>query len=159
MSDYTPPSRETIYSALFALLETATIGGNPAFVTTYRSVKSWDQIALWDKPAMLQLQGEESWKQNASGLPYVSDALVEVYLFAAQADDNVLIAPQLNALVDATIASLKPSTPFGKQTLNGLVENVLLRGKAEYFLGLTGVIGGFAVIPIVLIMPNLQLSN
>lgn len=160
---YIPPSRESIYAALFALVNSATINSLPAFITAGRTIESLDQINAVEKPALFQLQGAENWKQNISGLPYVSDAVVELYVFASQPDKRVDVAPQLNNLVDAVIASLFsfPNVPRAaslgrKQTLGGLVEAVKLQGKAEYYIGLSGMINAFAVIPITLVMPNLQ---
>jgi hypothetical protein len=153
---FVPPSRESVYAALFALLQTATIAGEPAFVTTGRALRSQEQINGIEKPAMFMLQTDEEWKQNASGLPYVSDAMVEVYIFVQQPDDLVAPAPQLNNLIDAALATLKPPFPGAKQTLGGLVEAIVLRGKAEYRLGLAGVINAFAVFPVVMIMPKWQ---
>jgi hypothetical protein len=154
---YVPPSRETIYAALFAKLAAATLNGNPAFVTMGRALQSQEQINTIEKPAMFMLQVDEEWKQNNSGLPYVADAQLEVYIFVSQPDDLVAPVPLLNNLVDAALAAIAPGPPPGsKQTLGGLVENVVLRGKAEYRLGLKGVINAFAVFPIVIIAPNLQ---
>lgn len=156
MSDATPPSRESIYATLFAQLNLATINGNPAFVTTGRQAQSEEQLNAVEKPAMFMLQLSEDWKQNNSGIPYVAEAMVEVYVLVSQPDDLVAPVPQLNDLIDATLRTLAPAYPGAKQTLGGLVDNVVLRGKAEYRMGLKGVINAFAVFPVVLIMPNLE---
>lgn len=160
---YTPPSRESIYLALFQLVSTATYQGSPAFITASRTIKSLDQVNAAEKPALFQLQGIENWKQNPSGLPYVADAIVELYVFASQPDTSVDIAPQLNNLVDAVIATLfsfpnvARAASLGRvQTLGGLVQSVTLRGKAEYYIGLSGQINAFAVLPITICMANLQ---
>lgn len=160
MTVYVPPTRESIYAALFAKLDSATIGGNRAFVTTGRTIVSQDQINAIEKPAMFMLQTDEEWKQNNSGLPYVGDMMVEVYIFVSQPDDLVAPVPQLNQLVDAAVATLKPafSNAGQLQTLGGLVQNVVLRGKCEFRGGLKGVINAFAVFPVTLIAANLQLG-
>jgi hypothetical protein len=156
MSVYVPPTRESIYSALFAQLSTAVIGSNPAFLTTGRNPSSQEQINSVEKPAMFMVQIDEDLKQNISGLPYVAEMMVEVYIFVSQPDDLVLNVPQLNNLVDATILTLKPPFPGQSFTLNGLVKAVVLRGKVEYFLGLRGIINAFAVFRVVMVAPNLQ---
>jgi hypothetical protein len=156
MSVYIPPSRETVYSTLFAMLQTARLNGFPAWATSGRGPKSQEQINGAEKPAMFMLQAYEEWTQNNSGLPYVAHAVVEVYVFVQQPDSQVVPVPQLNNLIDAALATLAPPLPGGKQTLGGLVDNVVLRGKAEYFLGLAGIINAFAVFPITLIQPGWQ---
>jgi hypothetical protein len=165
MTVYVPPAREAIYAALFAKFQQTSMTwtnspytptGPKAFVTTGRALRSQEQINAIEKPAMFMLQADEDWKQNNSGLPYVSEALVEVYIFVAQPDDLIAPVPQINNLIDATLATIAPNFPGQKQTLGGLVDNVVLRGKAEYRLGLQGVINAFAVFPVTIIMPNIQ---
>jgi hypothetical protein len=153
---FVPPTRESVYAALFALLQQSKINGQPAFVTTGRAVQSPEQINGIEKPAMFMLQTDEEWKQNNSGLPFVADAQVEVYIFVQQPDDLVAPAPQLNNLVDASLAAIAPSLPTYKQTLGGLVENVVLRGKCEYRMGFKGTLNAFAVYTLTMIMPKWQ---
>lgn len=154
---YIPPSRESIYAALFAKLSSAMLGGVPAFLTMGRELQSQEQLNTCEKPAMFMVQIDEEWKQNISGLPYVANCKLEVYIFGAQPDTSQSAAPQLNNLVDAALAAMAPGPPPGsKQTLGGLVENVVLRGKCEYYFGLKGFVNAFALFPIEIVAPNLQ---
>jgi hypothetical protein len=155
---FIPPTREAVYSALFAKLQGAQIGGLPAFKTTGRIALSEQQLNGAEKPTLLQIQVDEEWVQNNSGLPYKADAVLQIYIFVQQPDDMVTAATQLNNLVDAALATLAPPFPGQKQTLGGLVEGVVLRGKCEYFVGMQGAINAFATFPVVIIMPKWQLG-
>lgn len=154
---YTPPSRDSIYQALFALASGATISGKPAFKATSRGIRSWSQVATEEKPALYQFQVEESLRRNTgSGMPYVDRMLVELYIVVGQQDDSQPSSPLLNPLVDAVIAALQPSTTAELQTLGGLVYDVRLSGKIEYREGMLGTTNAFAVIPVEILTGGLQ---
>lgn len=156
---FIPPSRESVYSTLFAMLSVARLNGQPAWRTCGRTLRSTEQLNGAEKPAMFMLQRDEEWTQNNSGLPYVAHAVVEVYISVQQPDVQTDVVPQLNDLIDAAVATLAPPRPLGKQTLGGLVDNVLMRGKAEYYLGLSGAINAFAVFPITILQPNFEIET
>ncbi|MGH3430899.1 MAG: hypothetical protein ACRDQZ_25575 [Mycobacteriales bacterium] len=153
---YTPPSRESIYAALFELVR-----GTEGLKTVSRKLTSLAQVASEEKPALYQLQVEEDVKHDlGSGMPYLNKARVEIYVFVSQEDSALPNSPPLNALVDAVVAILWPteaSPPSDeRQTLGGLVEDVRIDGKIEYREG--GPIGphAMAVIPIEMLIAGLQ---
>jgi hypothetical protein len=154
---YTPPSRESIYAALFALVSAAQIGAGPAFKTMGRRIPSDSQIASQEKPALYQVQADEIIKRGlGSGMPYVDRMHVVLYLMVAQPDNDQPVSPLLNAVVDAVVASLQPATTSELQTLGGLVYDVRIGEKIEYFDSLAGVVNAIAVIPIEILTGGLQ---
>jgi hypothetical protein len=126
---YTPPPREEIYQALFALISAATVGGQPAFKSTGRRLQGWSQVAAEEMPAFYQLQAGERLK-HVRGLPYVNRLHAELYLFVNQPDNSPtsLVSSLLNPLKDAVIAAIQPAPTDDGQTLGGLVHDVHISG-------------------------------
>jgi hypothetical protein len=139
MNTYTPPTREQIYQAFFALASSIQIGDPPAdaFRTKSRRLKSWSQVAGEEKPAFYQLLGADSFKKDSSGMPYINKMGLELFLFVQQPDDNDLISPLLTSLVDAVVAALQPAAVDEQQTLGGLVYDVSIKA-ADHREGLMG---------------------
>jgi len=135
---YTPPTREQIYQAFFALVSSVQIGSPPAlaFKTTSRRLKSWNQVAGEEKPAFYQLLGADSFKKSY-GMPYANKLGLELFLFVQQPDDNDLISPLLTNLVDLVVAALQPAATDELQTLGGLVYDVSIKA-ADHREGLMG---------------------
>jgi hypothetical protein len=150
MSAYTPPTREQVYQALFAL-----VSGAAGFKTKSRRLQNWDQVASEEKPAIYQIQIAEEPKTDWSGMPYKSHLFAEIYIFVAQNDDVDVVSSLLNPLVDAVEAALQPAITDERQTLGGLVYGVKISGRIEYREGLLGP-NAFAVIPIEMLTAELQ---
>lgn len=158
MTVYVPPSRESIYQALFTLAASTQINSTPAFKTTSRK---WSPTRFGDeeKPALYQIQIDEDFKEAmGSMLPYIDKMLVEFYLVVAEQDIEIPTTTLLNPLVDALLATLWPAQLTVKsvqQTLGGLVSDVRIAGKVDYREGLLGP-NAFAVIPVKILTAALQ---
>jgi hypothetical protein len=158
MSVYTPPSRESIYQAIFAIAAATQINSAPAFKTTSRK---WSptRFAGEEKPALYQIQIDEEFKEAmGSKLPYVDKMLVEFYIVVNEPDTEIATTTLLNPLIDAVIASLWPpviTVSSNPQTLGGLVQDVRIAGKVDYREGLLGP-NAFAVIPVRILTGGLQ---
>jgi hypothetical protein len=154
---YTPPTREQIYQAFLNLVSAATIGTPPvpAFNTTSRRLRDWSQVSSEEKPSLYQIQVSEDFKANESGMPYVDKLNLELYIFVAQNDDTDVVSSLLNPLVDSLIAAMQQKATDERQTLGGLVYNVMISGPVEYREGLLGP-NAFAVIPIRIFTGGLQ---
>jgi len=122
-------SRESIYSALFAL-----VSGAAPFVTTSRRVQLINTMQPSQLPALFQQQvGEDT--QQVKGIPPKYRLSVELAIYAFNPDQNGAASPQLNALIDAVEAALAPDPATGVQTLGGLVSHCFINGKTEIFEG------------------------
>lgn len=147
---YTPPTREAIYQAFFAL-----VSGAAGFKTASRRLRSWAQVSSEEKPSLYQIQVNEDFKTNESGMPYVDKLNLELYIFVSQNDDTDIVSSLFNPLVDAVIAAIQQKATDERQTLGGLVYNVKVSGPVEYREGLLGP-DAFAVIPIQIFTGGLQ---
>lgn len=137
--------RETIYQALFALLQ-----GSAGFTTSSRRLRPFADVAAASQPALFMAQEGEEVISPSDNLPPKYVMKVTAYIYANQPDPNLSPDSILNPLVDAVVASLKPS-PTQKQTLGGLVDAAQIVGKIEYAGGLLGP-QAVAMIPIQIIV-------
>ncbi|MDE2101878.1 MAG: hypothetical protein KGL39_31825 [Patescibacteria group bacterium] len=133
-------SRESIYAALFSLLQTAT-----GLTTASRRFKTWDQST---GTALYQVQKSE---KATSKLPGAKrwELSVDVYLYAVADQSNTAPATALNALLDAIEAALQPE-PGVKQTLGGLVDQAYIDGVIQVNTGDIGDVM-FAIIPVTIV--------
>ncbi len=127
-------NRETIYQALFALASTATQA-----VTKSRSLRTLDEVATANMPALYQHQVTESRSQD-KGQPFILTMKVDLYFYAAmqnpniQADaDGYSASSQLNSMLDNLDAALTPDPITMVQTLGGLVSHCWIAGNTTYF--------------------------
>ena len=125
-------SRETIYSALFALVCTAA-----DFRTTGRRAQIMTQMQQSSLPALFQQQVSEE-TQQVNGIPAKYILRVDIIIYAVNTDPSQPSTPALNALVDAIEATLAPTPATGRQTLGGLVSHCFINGKTDIFEGDTG---------------------
>lgn len=132
-------SRETIWAAVFALLRDLA-----PFAETGRKIKHWDDCENF--PALFLEQGPETVTKSGRGLPQSYTMSAEI-CFYVRNDSNDTPAPQINALLDALDAALKPTTPDGRITLGGLVHDVWIEGQIARDEGVLGSIG-VAVVPL-----------
>lgn len=134
-------TREQIYSALFALVSNAA-----GFTTKSRRLRHWDDVEPSAMPAIFQLQKGESFIQTGRGLPPKTVLRVELYVYAYQPDNHATPSTQLNNLLDAIVAALKPDVD-GYQTLGGIVSHCWIEGEIETDEGVLGQKGAM-IIPI-----------
>jgi hypothetical protein len=114
-------TRETIYGAVFARLQT--LGPSPAgsaiFVTVSRRLRHWSDVTPALQPAVYLVQRQEKPRQD-KGRPPVWELGVDLYLYVHAPDQTQPAAPLLNRALDAVEAAFAPD-PTGVNTLGGLV--------------------------------------
>lgn len=127
--------RETIYSALFALLETAA-----DFVTIDRRLQHWSDVAPAEHPALFLCQKSETASNRTFAAPTVWTLAVELHLYVHSSDPYMAPATLLNPLLDAVMAALAPSPASGVQDLGlpSMVQHVYVAGKIETDEGVLG---------------------
>ena len=122
-------SRETMYAALFALVSSAA-----PFVTVGRRFRLITEMQPSELPALFQTQVGEDMQQ-IRGIPPKCRLNVDLTIYAFNPDPAASASPQLNALIDAVEAALKPNIVTGVQSLGGLVSHCFISGKTEIFEG------------------------
>lgn len=141
-------SRESVYAALFAILQ-----GAYAWQTVSRRLQNLQDLQPEAFPAAYQLQGNQKLTYQG-GTPTVGEWQAQWLLYAYSADTTVPPSTQLNAMVDAVLAALKPNPgPLQRNTLGGLVEYAAAEGDIEIFEGVLGD-RAIAVIPIRILVPG-----
>jgi hypothetical protein len=127
--------RETVYAALFALVETAA-----DFVTIDRRLRHWADVAPAEQPALFLCQKGETAAIRALGAPTVWTLTVELYLYAHSSDPYLAPATILNPLLDAVMAALAPQAATGIQDLGlpNMVQHAYIAGKIETDEGVLG---------------------
>lgn len=122
--------RETVAAALFSLLQTTQIGGNPAFLTTGRRGRIWSNVTPDDQPAMFLIHsGESAVQSQAPGLTkWLLHFEMLVYL---RVDPSPTATPDttINAILDAIDAQLQSMPPGERQTLGGVIYNAWIEGQ------------------------------
>ena len=128
-------SREPIYSALFALLETAA-----NFAVVGRRLRHWSDVSPAEQPALFMAQKTEIATTKALGAPTVWTLSVDLYLYVHSSDPYLAPAAVLNPLLDAVETALAPSAATGIQDLGlpGQVEHAYINGKIETDEGVLG---------------------
>lgn len=154
--------RETIYAALFALLQGLTSGGSPLFKTASRILPAVDQLQSEESPGVFTLQKSEE-VTHVRQVPAILQLHVDVFIYATTqsvaslggGNNPTPPASILNPLVDAVIGALVPVTQgqSTEQTLGGLVSKCRVAGKIEYGEGVTGNYA-VAIIPIEMTVPQ-----
>lgn len=137
------PSRETVFAALFQVLQNAY-----PWQTCSRTVKNIQDVQPESFPAAFQIQGTQA--QHFKGaVPTVGDWNAQWILYAYSDDPDVASSTQLNAMVDAAIAALAPPEygPDQKFSLGGLCEFCAVEGNVEIFEGVLGQ-RAIAIVPI-----------
>ena len=139
------PSRETVYAALFAKLQSVA-----GLTTVSRRLQNVQDVQPENFPAAFQLQGEQQNKYTGN-TPTIYTWKCDWLLYAYSADPTVAPSTALNVLIDAAVAVLAPV--FGKQTLGGLVEYCAIDGSIQVFEGVLDN-RAVAVIPIAILLPG-----
>lgn len=147
------PDRETVYQALFTLLNAA-IGpspGNNTFLTVSRRiVQIQDTPGASNAPYLFITQRTETYK-TTKGVPPVRKFKAWLTVYSYTGDDAlVIMTTALNACVTAVENTLGPDAATAFQQLGVPISSVLIDGEIEYFEGVLGV-WAVAVIPVELV--------
>ena len=139
-------SREAAYVALFAQLQTV------AGITTFgRRVRLLEDIKPPEFPCLFMTVGTQTVVPKP-GVPPKRTLGARIFIYTAAPDATVASAIQLNALVDAVEAALKPLGMQPQQTLAGAVAHAWIEGKIEIYEAIKTQRAA-ALIPITMLMP------
>ena len=143
-------SRESIYSALFALLAVT-----PGLNLSSRRLRMWTEVASADQPALFLVQKADSAK-IVTKIPTVWTLHADIILYGnngGQDDRDSAPMTQLNPIIDAIVAKLLPPADAVEQTLGGLVERCRIEGE---IITDEGILGDQAVvvIPLTILVPQ-----
>jgi hypothetical protein len=148
----TTPTREAIYSALFAL-----VSGAYAWKTSARRLKLWGDVPPSMRPALFQFEGvedDDEWT-GSGGLQLVRTLACKLFIYTDASDPSTIGATQLNNINDALDAALAPSggdVMTNRQTLGGLVSSCRIKGRRFKDPGdLDG--DGLLIVPISIVWP------
>lgn len=115
-------SREAIYAALFAQLQTTNANlapGAPRIQTFARRFVPTSRVDL--QPALLMVEFGEEHEFRVIGVPSKVTLTAQAFIYTRDgADPNAISATSLNRLLDSIEAALNPVFP-AEQTLGGLV--------------------------------------
>lgn len=123
-------TRETYYTALFALLQGAQTAG--AVNVCDRRVRFLEEMGAADLPALFMAVDHQQTAQQR-GLPPRHTLGAKIYLYAANPDRHTAAGIALNGLIDTVEALIAPPAGSGVQTLGGLVSHAWLEGPIEVF--------------------------
>lgn len=140
-----PATIEQIDAALFTL-----VSGASLFVTKSRRLKFYGEVPPEDQPALYLAAGNMNPRmgQGTPGMPYKWTLVRKLWLYANTGNDDSLIPSSImNPILNSVLAALKPRTPGDRQTLSGLVYNVIVSGSIQTDEGLLGP-QAVAVIPV-----------
>lgn len=156
------PTREAIFSALFALVSGITwtsIATNAPqqFITTSRRVKLFSDVIAQQQPSLFQAEHDEQLGQ-VTNLPYKNTMGANWIIFQnVCADPNQQGAIENNLILDQVMAALAPvpSDPGfrdKRNTLGGLVHHCYVSGRL--FKDPGDIDGqGMMVVPIKILVP------
>ena len=128
------PTREAIFSALFALVSvgegqagTLTWGAGQSLAYTSRRVRLWHDIPL--QPALCQAEHDETITE-VTGLPSKTTLSVSWLIYHnVGRDPTATPATESNLILDAVQALFPAGDPDNVQTLGGLVHHCFISGK------------------------------
>ena len=143
--------RETIYNALFALVENAA-----TFKTTSRLLLHWTDVPAELQPALFLTQTKEAAETKRTGIPIIWTFHATIHLYAnvgQQADSGQAPSTILNPIVDSICNLLQPPPGIGagEQTLGGLVTRCRISGEIITDEGLLGP-QGVVQIPVIMVV-------
>jgi hypothetical protein len=141
-------SRESIYSALFAL-----VSNSAPFKTKSRRLKLWTDVNAAQKPAIFIAQRGQTYVQGSTATPQKVTLKADIFIYTDAGRDAIAVpSAALNDLVDAVDAALAGDVMTGQQTLGGLVAHCWIEGEVMIDPGdLDG--DGMAVIPVRILIP------
>jgi len=142
-------AREQIYSALFALLQSAA-----NFKTVGRVWVPSNKLDPPQLPALFMVENNEHAMQTAPGRPAKWMLDVDVVIYArnegesqAPGAESYVRATAPNNLLDAVESALAPVAAANVQSLGGLVQHCWIEGKIEKDAALQGA-NSVAVVPV-----------
>ena len=123
------PDRETVYAALFSLLQT-NLGS--AFGTYTRRFISVTNTVSANAPYLVQVQaGEKS--ETVKGMPTLHTYTVHLLVYVNYGvDESVVPDTTMNSLVSSIETAVGPSLVTGFQQLGIPVSSVLINGPIDY---------------------------
>jgi hypothetical protein len=128
-------TRETYYTALFALLQSLQTAGTVQ--TADRRVRFLNEMGAAELPALFMAVDRQTLQQRR-GLPPRHQLGARVFLYAANPDRHTAAGIALNGLLDALEAAIAPPAGADVQTLGGLVSHAWIEGPVEVFEGPQG---------------------
>ena len=141
------PSRESVYAALFSVLQTL-----PGVTTCSRRLVNVQGLEPERFPAAYQMQDEQQTYYKGT-TPTHNVWKASWILYAYQSDETQPISPLLNSMVDAVAILLTPDPGQPAVTLGGLVTHVGIDGTVQVFEGVLGD-RAVAVVPISIVLPG-----
>jgi hypothetical protein len=148
---------EPIYAAFFALISNINnpaciwidpISGNPtSFAVASRVPRDWSQLTPGQLPALFQ---EELGFEIAPTVPTIQarskyELRVDVVVIVSCAGAKQQVGAEtqiptqaLNLAITAVLEAVTPTLAGNKQTLGGLVDSVVAKGRVERINGLPG---------------------
>jgi hypothetical protein len=122
--------REAQFNALLALIGTAQVASQPAFVSTSRKFVQWENTQDPDLPMAIITKGFEFATQNNSRGETRWRIKALLWIYCLHAPDSTVPGTQLNDLLDAVETVLKPPAFDGnRQTLGGLIDHAFIDGE------------------------------
>lgn len=143
-------TREQAAIALFNLVSTSS-----TYKYTSRRFQMWDQVPANQKPALFQVEHEETHTRGKTATPAIRTLDIDIWVYIASGrDPNYTPITDLNNLIDAidpvSGGVLVPDNWQNRQTLGNLVYDCFIDGKITKVSGdLDG--NGLAIIPIKII--------
>lgn len=125
--------REEIAQALFAKLTAATfatpIRGKTTFQKTSRRVRLWTEVPREDRPSLMMMCHSESPRWSNELAPPYTEFDFEVFVYLDASGESYVADTDINIVLDALYAALKPPPHQRKQILNGLVSHARIEGQ------------------------------
>jgi len=128
-------SRESIYAALFTLLQGMKTAGKVKVCD--RRVRFLEEMGAAELPALFMAVSHQQTAQQP-GLPPKRSLQAKLYLYAANPDRHRPAGIILNGLLDGVEALLAPPPGSDFLTLGGLVRHAWIEGPIEVFEGPQG---------------------
>lgn len=154
------PSRETIFAALFALVNTPAmlVSGGGLFNTITRRPKLWSEYNnSADFPVLGMVEPDEQYEyRQGKASPANRTLKAQFWIYTAvPQDDAVIPSTILNNCIDAIENALTPvpsPSNGGIQTLGNLVQSAWISDAPKKAPGYTDV-NGLAIIPVSILVP------
>lgn len=133
---------EPIYAAFFALYS-----GMEGFAVKSRVPRDWSQLTQGQLPALFQeelpfeIVPTVATIQARTKYELRVDVVIVVSCAGAKqpvGQETQIPSQALNLAITALLSAITPQTPGAKQTLGGLVDSVVAKGRVERVNGLPG---------------------
>ncbi len=148
-----PRPREAVAAKLF---ETVNAAASKVvnLKTSSRRLRHFSSVDGAEMPALFQCQNSETQDRMLKDGPAKRTMHFSFWLYTADAQEpEVIPSQQINNMVDAVEAALRPDPLTGKFTLGDLVSHCWIEGTIEIYEGVTADGKSVAIIPIAVLMP------